>query len=165
MVCDSCGDSSQTPSEPSLPPLTKKWRHESEPTTSSRPSGRGTRDFRQNCDLVFKELPPPKHRKKPKYQKKADQKQAHSQVERRYREHLNAKFFELLSALAEETPQPATDQLKKAEVLQAAIDYINQSQLEIRHMTNEIKILTARIRVLEAEVAREDLSPLKGWEA
>jgi hypothetical protein len=110
--------------------------------------------------------PSPKHDKKPKG-KPADPKQAHSLVEKRYRENLNAKITELhtvLAAAPDGTPSPESCQTRKSEVLQTAIDYVNQSQLEMRHMTNDINRLNAKVKQLERLVKCEDCSLSKGFD-
>ena len=110
--------------------------------------------------------PSPKHDKKAKG-KPADPKQAHSLVEKRYRENLNAKITELHNVLAtapDGTPSPDSNQTRKSEVLQTAIDYVNQSQLEMRHMTNDINRLNARVKMLERLVKCEDCSLSKGFD-
>lgn len=90
--------------------------------------------------------------------KPGDAKQAHSLVEKRYRENLNSKISELnsvLSSTPDAMPAAESCQARKSEVLQTAIDYVNQSQLEMRHMTNDINRLNARVQALEKMVNYE----------
>ncbi|EXJ71444.1 uncharacterized protein A1O5_05252 [Cladophialophora psammophila CBS 110553] len=105
-------------------------------------------------------------------------KQAHSLVERKYRENLNAKISQLHNTLqashygpkvgddgeaeaansASGLPPP---KVRKSDVLTEAMNYVNQTEVEMRHMENEIHRLTERVRVLEKLVRCEDCSLLK----
>ena len=101
----------------------------------------------------------PSHNKKSSQTKQNNAKQAHSLVEKRYRENLNTKIVELQKALSssfDAPPSPESSQVKKSEVLQIAIDYVNQSQLEMRHMTDDVNRLNARVKQLEKLVKCED---------
>jgi hypothetical protein len=109
----------------------------------------------------------PKRHKKPKQPGPLDTKQAHSLVEKRYRENLNAKINELnvvLSCSVDGGPSADTSSTKKSEVLQTAIDYVNQSQLEMRHMTNDINRLNAKVKALERQAKCEDCSIVKNFD-
>jgi hypothetical protein len=125
-------------------------------------------DRRSDKLATINSQPSPRHDKKPKSKPPTDPKQAHSLVEKRYRENLNAKISELHCVLAsapDGSPGPAdATQSRKSEVLQTAIDYVNQSQLEMRHMGNDINRLNVRVRQLEKLVKCEDCSLLKGME-
>jgi len=69
----------------------------------------------------------------------------------------------VLSSTPDGLAGPEPGQTRKSEVLQTAIDYVNQSQLEMRHMTNDINRLTARVKTLEKLVKCEDCNLLKGF--
>ena len=147
------------PCQSSVPPPPKKTRRESGDATPSTSSASALKsEYRRGSSDAIDEV-------KSILSRKANQKEAHSRVEKRYREHLNAKIFELyglLSTSAQEATQLPRDQVKKAEVLQTAIDYVNQSQLEMRHMTDEIKMLKAKIESFELLIRSDEHSLLKG---
>ncbi|KIV85386.1 hypothetical protein PV11_01084 [Exophiala sideris] len=103
-------------------------------------------------------------------------KQAHSVVERRYRDNLNGKIMQLHSALVATeansrlTGMPAQDfytsrdhrgKVRKSDVMTDAMNYIHQSEVEFRHMTDEIGRLNERVRTLEGLVKCEDCTLLK----
>ncbi|KIV78970.1 hypothetical protein PV11_06568 [Exophiala sideris] len=102
-------------------------------------------------------------------------KQAHSLVERKYRENLNAKIAQLHNTLQsthygpkngeedeEEAPVPVpANKVRKSDVLTEAMNYVNQTEVEMRHMDNEIQRLSDRVRALEKLVRCEDCSLLK----
>ncbi|KAI1616217.1 hypothetical protein EDD36DRAFT_415121 [Exophiala viscosa] len=102
-------------------------------------------------------------------------KQAHSLVERKYRENLNAKIAQLHVTLQsthygpkngeadeEEAPAPVpANKVRKSDVLTEAMNYVNQTEVEMRHMDNEIQRLSDRVRALEKLVRCEDCSLLK----
>jgi len=102
-------------------------------------------------------------------------KQAHSLVERKYRENLNAKIAQLHNTLQsthygpkngeedeEEPPAPVpANKVRKSDVLTEAMNYVNQTEVEMRHMDNEIQRLSDRVRALEKLVRCEDCSLLK----
>ena len=85
------------------------------------------------------------------------QRRAHARVERRYRDNMNALILELQEALdaankQEYALQGLHDQehqtlpagsVKKADTLLNAIKYINETQVTIRHMTEELVQLRA----------------------
>lgn len=106
-------------------------------------------------------------------------KQAHSLVERKYRENLNAKIAQLHNTLQSShygpkvaenddsddpnsnvTPTNAS-KVRKSDVLTEAMNYVNQTEVEMRHMETEINRLSERVRVLEKLVRCEDCSVLK----
>jgi vacuolar-type H+-ATPase subunit D/Vma8 len=110
-------------------------------------------------------------------------KQAHSVIERRYRDNLNAKIAELHCTLETVSPSPntmvekstyprhdafAADQqrtprIRKSDVMTDAINYVHQSEVSMRHMTDEIQRLTDRVNTLEKLVKCEDCVLLKNW--
>ena len=93
-------------------------------------------------------------------------KAAHSVVERRYRDKLNDKMMLLhrtlfSSELMARTRPTATEafdlslpacKMGKAEIMTNAIDYVNQAELQFRHMTHEIEQLQSRVLQLETVV-------------
>ncbi|KAJ9618593.1 uncharacterized protein PV06_00746 [Exophiala oligosperma] len=103
-------------------------------------------------------------------------KQAHSVVERRYRDNLNGKITQLHRALVATeatsrlTGMPSQDfyssrehrgKVRKSDVMTDAMNYIHQSEVEIRHMTDEVARLNERVRTLEKLVKCEDCTLLK----
>ncbi|EXJ82075.1 hypothetical protein A1O1_08144 [Capronia coronata CBS 617.96] len=103
-------------------------------------------------------------------------KQAHSLVEKKYRENLNAKIAQLHITLQSSHYGPKTGEegesdtpvsivqaskVRKSDVLTEAMNYVNQTEVEMRHMENEINRLSERVRVLEKLVRCEDCSLLK----
>lgn len=89
---------------------------------------------------------------------------AHSVVERRYRDKLNDKMMQLHQTLTASerstrgtegwiSPSIASsDKFSKAEVMAKAIDYVNQTEVQMRHMTHEIEQLQSRLQHLETRV-------------
>lgn len=103
-------------------------------------------------------------------------KQAHSVVERRYRDNLNGKIMQLhraLSATGTTTRlagMSAQDfyasrehrgKVRKSDVMTDAMNYVHQSEVEMRHMTDEITRLGDRVMALEKLVKCEDCTLLK----
>lgn len=103
-------------------------------------------------------------------------KQAHSVVERRYRDNLNGKIMQLHRALvttdafSRSTGLPNQDfyasrehrgKVRKSDVMTDAMNYVHQSEVEIRHMTDEIARLSDRVVALEKLVKCEDCTLLK----
>lgn len=103
-------------------------------------------------------------------------KQAHSVVERRYRDNLNGKIMQLHSVLAATestsrltgmltqdffTSREHRGKVRKSDVMTDAMNYVHQSEVEIRHMADEIGRLNERVRVLEKLVKCEDCTLLK----
>lgn len=102
-------------------------------------------------------------------------KQAHSLVERKYRENLNAKIAQLHNTLQATHYGPKNGEegdsdvpsavpaskVRKSDVLTEAMNYVNQTEVEMRHMDNEIQRLSDRVRALEKLVRCEDCSLLK----
>lgn len=103
-------------------------------------------------------------------------KQAHSVVERRYRDNLNGKIMQLHSTLVSTQATPrmtgmaAQDfftsrdhrgKVRKSDVMTDAMNYIHQSEVEFRHMSDEICRLNERVRTLEGLVKCEDCTLLK----
>lgn len=133
--------------------------------------------------------------------KKQRAKQAHSLVEKKYRENLNTKLSTLYTTLQNAQYGPrrsfnndadsdvelpdnedgddydGADQatsskrrdlgaqppskFRKSEVLDDAMAYVNQTEVEMRHMENELQRLNDRVRALEKLVKCEDCSLLK----
>jgi hypothetical protein len=89
-------------------------------------------------------------------------KQAHSAVERRYRENLNDKIMELHRTLVatefnsrrseDENGEPLDSKMeerskiRKSDVLINAMNYVYRSEIEMRHMSDEIRRLRDTIR-------------------
>jgi hypothetical protein len=135
-----------------------------------------------------------------KLDKKQRAKQAHSLVEKKYRENLNTKLSTLYTTLqnAQYGPRRFTDpennssdvdfvdddaydggggpqsqtqnskrdaglpaKFRKSEVLDDAMAYVNQTEVEMRHMEAELARLGERVRSLEKLVKCEDCSLLK----
>jgi hypothetical protein len=103
-------------------------------------------------------------------------KQAHSMVERRYRDNLNGKIMQLHRTLvaAESTSRlsgiPTHDmfnsrehraKFRKSDVMTDAMNYVHQSEVGIRHMSDEIIRLNDRLKALERHVKCEDCTLLK----
>lgn len=100
--------------------------------------------------------------------------QAHSLVERKYRENLNAKLEELHDAIqgiqmgrksgnrSAVQSQPALGsggKARKSDILAEAITYIYQSQVDMRHMADEIGRLKALTKPEEKQINKcEDCS-------
>jgi len=93
-------------------------------------------------------------------------KQAHSPNERRYRDKLNNNMKELYHTLLESKQASRLSRLqfcgnriskglpsdiKKADIISDAIQYIHQAQVDNRHMAAEISELKARIQTLERQ--------------
>jgi len=92
-------------------------------------------------------------------------KQAHSVIERKYRNNLNTKMLQLHHTLAATNRTSSTDdndpQPRKSEILSNALQYINESEVEIRHMSDEILRLENKIKVLEKKVKCNDCTVMK----
>lgn len=104
-------------------------------------------------------------------------KQAHSIVERRYRDNLNGKIMQLHRALVATGPparhsgmptqdfyvsgQEARAKVRKSDVMTDAMNYVHQSEVSLRHMSDEIGRLTDRVHTLEKLVKCEDCTLLK----
>jgi hypothetical protein len=96
--------------------------------------------------------------------------QAHSAVERRYRENLNGKIMELHRALVAtefnsrcselEDGEPSNSKteewckIRKSDVLVNAMNYVYQSEIEMRHMSDEIRRLRDTINTREKLVSQ-----------
>ncbi|ETI26293.1 hypothetical protein G647_03070 [Cladophialophora carrionii CBS 160.54] len=146
-------------------------------TTSKKPRKRGRKPLADDDD------------DEAQAQAQARAKQAHSIVERRYRDNLNGKIMQLhrtLSSIAasggnqnrtagdyyldgdETATQKPQDQrtgagtrVRKSDVMTDAVNYVHQSEVQMRHMENEISRLTDRVRTLEKLVRCEDCVVLK----
>ena len=107
---------------------------------------------------------------------KSHSKKAHSLVERRYRENLNGNIAQLHLALLKtkrvdstpedndedwEEPRQALSKVRKSDVMLEAVDYVHQTEVELRHMANEIELLTTRVRQLEKLVKCEECPLVK----
>ena len=144
----------------------------SSPTTSQSKLRRGTQD-RQRAP---KESTKAQSRQEAKQRAKA----AHSLVEKKYRENLNTKLILLHNTLQNAYYGPRQEQeadsefeidadfdpysksakrdtkFRKSEVLSDAMNYVNQTEVEMRHMENEILRLSERVRTLEKLVSDEN---------
>lgn len=108
---------------------------------------------------------------------KSANKKAHSIVERRYRENLNGNIAQLHEALIrtkrvgylirpaqEDGPEPqkvASSRARKSDILREATEYVQQTEVELRHMTDEIMFLNKRVRQLEKLLKCEDCALMK----
>ena len=113
----------------------------------------------------------PKEKAQSKVAAKQRAKAAHSLVEKKYRENLNTQLAMLHTTIqnayygprraeeiepeyefdAEMGPpsRSANAKFRKSEVLSDAMSYINQTEVEMRHMENEIQRLSEKVRMLE----------------
>lgn len=98
----------------------------------------------------------------------------HSVIERRYRDNLNGKIVQLHHTLQaiEAGPRrvgsfpPQSDpgrRTRKSDIMTGAIQYVHVSELERRHMTDEICHLQERIQSLEKLVKCDDCVLLKNF--
>ena len=107
-----------------------------------------------------------------KTESKLRAKEAHSLVERRYRANLSDKIMQLhrtllaaRSGVSEHRNAPlgihrlSEPKVRKGEVLTEAIDYVNQAEVEMRHMADDILRLNARVDSLQKLVSYEQ-SPI-----
>ena len=108
---------------------------------------------------------------------KSHSKKAHLLVERRYRENLGGNIAQLHLALlktkraSHSTPQdqnndPEEDQqalskVHKSDVMLEAVDYVRRTEVELRHMADEIELLRTRVGQLEKLVKYEDCALMK----
>ena len=88
-------------------------------------------------------------------------KQMHATVERRYRDNLNEKFQQLFQTLST-TGSPSLSlgtrtrgKLRKSDILLDAIRYIQRSQAEIRHMSDEIRRLHEQVQAVQNHAMEE----------
>ncbi|OAP60682.1 hypothetical protein AYL99_05684 [Fonsecaea erecta] len=101
---------------------------------------------------------------------------AHSVIERRYRDNLNGKMMQLHRVLlAAETNQTSSASLfntsptgpalsgrvRKSDIMARAINYIHQSEVEMRHLDDEIKRLQDQVGLFQKLVNCDDISLLK----
>lgn len=102
----------------------------------------------------------------------AHTRKAHSLVERRYRENLNGSIAKLHETLlstkrfghtlpedqedASDEQQQSSSKLRKSDIMLQAVDYVHQTEVELRHMADEIELLTTRVRQVERMVKCED---------
>jgi Helix-loop-helix DNA-binding domain len=98
-------------------------------------------------------------------------------VERRYRENLNNNIAELHLTLMNtkrvgsnmpENQHEDTDihqqdlpKMCKGDIMLEAVAYVHQTEVELRHMADEIELLTTRVRQLEKLVKCEDCSQVE----
>jgi hypothetical protein len=108
---------------------------------------------------------------------KPHSKKAHSLVERRYRENLNGNIAQLHLALLKtksvghatqqnqddelEERQQALLKVRKSDVMLEAVDYVYQTEVELRHMADEIERLNTRVKQLEKLVNCDDCLLMK----
>jgi len=96
----------------------------------------------------------------------------HSVIERRYRDNLNGKIAHLhrtLQAVEANSRLIGFDgqysdpgrRVRKCDIMIKAIHYVHQSEVELRHMTEEIQHLQERVRGLEKLVKCEDCTLLQ----
>lgn len=98
-------------------------------------------------------------------------KSSHSVIERRYRENLNTKITQLdhtLSDIRHADDQPGKPKIddhpnktRKADVLNEAIRYVKQAELESQTRIKEIDFLRLRVAALEKLVICRDCALLK----
>jgi hypothetical protein len=103
-------------------------------------------------------------------------KQAHSIVERRYRDNLNAKIMQLHHTLCatgspyiSATSPPSANgggantptKVRKSDIMTDAMNYVHHSETAMRQMAHEIARLTDRVRMLEGLVRWEDCVSFK----
>jgi len=84
--------------------------------------------------------------------KASQAKKSHSAVERRYRENLNGRVEQLAQALRATESSSLSDRHKrqcKSDVLNGAIKYISHSEVEMRHMADEIRQLNKRVQAFQ----------------
>jgi Helix-loop-helix DNA-binding domain len=102
----------------------------------------------------------------------AHTRKAHSLVERRYRENLNGSIAKLHQTLlstkrfgrtvpedqedASDEQQQSSSKLRKSDIMLQAVDYVHQTEVEFRHMADEIELLTTRVRQLEKQANCDD---------
>jgi hypothetical protein len=98
-------------------------------------------------------------------------KTAHSIIERKYRENLNAKIAQLQetltttdyfaqddSRLSNEALAPTVVKPRKGDVLTRTIDYIQHAEIDKRHMGEEIKLLKSQITAMKGPSKCDDCS-------
>jgi hypothetical protein len=96
-------------------------------------------------------------------------KTAHSLVERKYRENLNSKITQLQEALSvadcpvqedsrlpNEAPALNGAKPSKGDILTRTIDYIQQAEIDKRHMGAEIKLLRSQLATIKRPSGCED---------
>lgn len=137
-------------------------------STKRRVSAGSSRKPRQTCTGS-------KARSEDEDSAKKQANRTHSLVERRYRERLNKKLEELGDSLrqvqlplsSEETSRSSRttseghSKRKKSDVLSDAMSYIHTSEVEMRHLTNEVTYLNERVKLLEKRVKCEDCPIVK----
>jgi len=105
-------------------------------------------------------------------------KTAHSIIERKYRENLNAKITQLRQTLSvtghlsqedsrhsDEGPALNMAKSSKGDVLASTIDYIQHAEIDKRHMSEEIKFLRSQLAATKRRNKCEDCSVLTRFRA
>lgn len=102
-------------------------------------------------------------------------KHAHSIIERRYRDNLNGKMmllhrvlldaekndlFRLKDASPGDQGHVATSRVRKSDIMTRAINYIHQSEAQLRHMSDQINRLQEQVRIYQKLVKCEDCKVL-----
>lgn len=113
--------------------------------------------------------------------RKSRARQAHSQVERRYRENLNAKIQDLHRTLQtaqhrkpdttqrieeheddsdeeDQEPEKTSSKVKKSDVLVEAISYVQTTELEMRRKDEEIERLNEKVKLMENWIRNNNLA-------
>jgi Helix-loop-helix DNA-binding domain len=98
-------------------------------------------------------------------------KTAHSIIERKYRENINSKITQLQdtlsvidyfiqedSRLPNEAPEPNAAKPRKGDILTRAIDYIQQAEIDKRHMSEEVRLLRSRVAAMNRPNGCNDCS-------
>jgi len=125
------------------------------------------REQTHDCKVRRKRSPTSSRRSSSKVNPKT--KAAHSVVERRYRDKLNDKMMQLHLTLASSklmaptlgeltVPGDLSDivgKIGKAGIMTNAINYVNQAELQLRHMSNEIEELRSRVLHLETLLSHD----------
>lgn len=131
---------------PSIPSCSSSDREDTSSNTSSRKTRRSRRSRQPGRTDISR-------RRDQSTSQRA--KQMHSAVERRYRDNLNSKFEQLAQALkALDSPSiyvqaRGENKTRKCDVLTGALNYIHHSELEIRHMSAEIRQLRQCEQILQ----------------
>jgi len=90
-------------------------------------------------------------------------KYAHSVVERRYRDNLSSKMMQLHQVLltaetsqaslcntTQSTAQNPAGRVRKSDIMTRGVDYVHQSEVEIRHLNDEVQRLQKQVRMCQA---------------
>lgn len=60
-----------------------------------------------------------------------------------------------------EEPKQFASKIRKSDVMLEAIEYVHHTEVELRHMTDEIEFLNKRMRQLEKLIKCEDCALMK----